>query len=206
MLSVNNRARNRSFVLVMSSHLLSDPSLLEELKDKKEKMTNSLRLSPQTDSIKKNDKKKEKHTRSHTSKSDIPALNGRDSLNNSPDKKKIKKKRKKKTFDDDDEEKGNSDTSSEFGDSAINVPSKRQRLIEKGPGGSSDEDGELTAEGEIETESDPNAVSNFRISAPLREKLKSKGIESLFPIQAMTFDILLNGSDLVGRARTGQVY
>ncbi|XP_004496646.1 DEAD-box ATP-dependent RNA helicase 7 [Cicer arietinum] len=51
---------------------------------------------------------------------------------------------------------------------------------------------------------DPNAVSKFRISEPLREKLKEKGIESLFPIQAMTFDLVLNGSDLVGRARTGQ--
>ncbi|KAF2315728.1 hypothetical protein GH714_040260 [Hevea brasiliensis] len=51
---------------------------------------------------------------------------------------------------------------------------------------------------------DPNAISRFRISGPLREKLKSKGIESLFPIQAKTFDDIHNGSDLVGRARTGQ--
>jgi len=52
---------------------------------------------------------------------------------------------------------------------------------------------------------DPNALSKFKISEPLREKLKEKGIESLFPIQAMTFDIILQGCDLVGRARTGQV-
>lgn len=52
---------------------------------------------------------------------------------------------------------------------------------------------------------DPNAVSKFRISGPLREMLKEKGIVSLFPIQAMTFDTVLDGSDLVGRARTGQV-
>ncbi|GAB4858705.1 hypothetical protein Ancab_010178 [Ancistrocladus abbreviatus] len=58
-------------------------------------------------------------------------------------------------------------------------------------------------EGKIE-EKNPNAVSNFRISKPLRDALKSKGIESLFPIQAMTFDIVIGGSDLVGRARTGQ--
>ncbi|KAI9076706.1 hypothetical protein K1719_041346 [Acacia pycnantha] len=58
-------------------------------------------------------------------------------------------------------------------------------------------------EQEVEKE-DPNAVSNFRISAPLRAKLKEKGIESLFPIQAMTFDTVLDGADLVGRARTGQ--
>lgn len=52
---------------------------------------------------------------------------------------------------------------------------------------------------------DHNAVSKFKISEPLREKLKEKGIESLFPIQAMTFDTILHGFDLVGRARTGQV-
>ncbi|KAI9117734.1 hypothetical protein K1719_011149 [Acacia pycnantha] len=56
---------------------------------------------------------------------------------------------------------------------------------------------------EVEKEN-PNAISNFRISAPLRAKLKEKGIESLFLIQAMTFDTVLDGSDLVGRARTGQ--
>ncbi|KAL5099358.1 hypothetical protein RYX36_003685 [Vicia faba] len=51
---------------------------------------------------------------------------------------------------------------------------------------------------------DPNAVSNFRISEPLKMKLKEKGIEALFLIQAMTFNTILDGSDLVGRARTGQ--
>ncbi|KAK4278620.1 hypothetical protein QN277_016443 [Acacia crassicarpa] len=58
-------------------------------------------------------------------------------------------------------------------------------------------------EEEVEKEN-LNAILNFRISAPLRAKLKEKGIESLFPIQAMTFDTVLDGSDLVGRARTGQ--
>ncbi|KAJ8552750.1 hypothetical protein K7X08_020143 [Anisodus acutangulus] len=51
---------------------------------------------------------------------------------------------------------------------------------------------------------DPNALSNFRISVPLREALIAKGINALFPIQAMTFDTVLDASDLVGRARTGQ--
>jgi ATP-dependent RNA helicase DDX21 len=50
----------------------------------------------------------------------------------------------------------------------------------------------------------PMAVSNFGISDVLRQKLKSKGIESLFPIQAQTFDAVFSGNDLVGRARTGQ--
>lgn len=63
----------------------------------------------------------------------------------------------------------------------------------------------MEAEEKEEKKEDPNAVSKFRISEPLRLKLKEKGIESLFPIQAMTFDLVLDGSDLVGRARTGQV-
>lgn len=52
---------------------------------------------------------------------------------------------------------------------------------------------------------DPNAVSRFLISEPLKARLKEKGITALFPIQAMTFDTVYDGSDLVGRARTGQV-
>ncbi|KAI9112020.1 hypothetical protein K1719_016916 [Acacia pycnantha] len=47
-------------------------------------------------------------------------------------------------------------------------------------------------------------ISNFRISKPLQEKLKEKGIEYLLPIQARTFDTILDGSNLLGRARTGQ--
>lgn len=58
---------------------------------------------------------------------------------------------------------------------------------------------------EGEEADDPNALSNFRISNALREALESKGIKALFPIQAMTFDFILDGFDLVGRARTGQV-
>lgn len=56
-----------------------------------------------------------------------------------------------------------------------------------------------------EEETDPNLLSNFRISKPSKDALISKGIKALFPIQAMTFDIVLDGCDLVGRARTGQV-
>lgn len=48
-------------------------------------------------------------------------------------------------------------------------------------------------------------VGDFRITEVLKDALKSEGIERLFPIQAMTFDIILDGSDLVGCARTGQV-
>lgn len=53
-------------------------------------------------------------------------------------------------------------------------------------------------------EENPNSVSNFRISEPLRNALKAKGIEALFPIQARTFDSVYDGLDLIGKAKTGQ--
>lgn len=70
-----------------------------------------------------------------------------------------------------------------------------------------DQEGSAVENGSVqeEAESNPMAVSNFPISEPLRSKLKSRKIEALFPIQAQTFNIVMEGEDLVGRARTGQV-
>ncbi|KMZ71158.1 DEAD-box ATP-dependent RNA helicase 7 [Zostera marina] len=51
---------------------------------------------------------------------------------------------------------------------------------------------------------DRNALRNFNISQVLVDKLKSKGINALFPIQAMSYNIIVEGTDLIGRARTGQ--
>ena len=101
-------------------------------------------------------------------------------------KSKLKESKKRKALEDDEEER--SDTSS-------------SELIE--PVVDSKESKKKKAKFE---EEDPNAVSKFRISAKLKAKLKEKGIEALFPIQAMTFNTVLDGSDLIGRARTGQVY
>lgn len=113
-----------------------------------------------------------------------------------------KKKRKKMSAEDEEDEVERSGTSSELGEPAIGRTggSKKRRLEEESD---SEEDGMVNSV--EEEEENPNALVNFRISKPLVEKLKNKGIESLFPIQAMTFDIVLDGSDLVGRARTGQV-
>ncbi|KAL7147535.1 hypothetical protein ABFS83_06G114100 [Erythranthe nasuta] len=111
---------------------------------------------------------------------------------------KKKKEKKRKALEiggggggDNEEEK--SDTSSEMGE-PMNKSGKKKKKIKL------DEEN-VTEEKVVE---DPNAVSNFRISKPLKDALKAKGIESLFPIQAMTFNLVLDGSDLVGRARTGQ--
>ena len=46
-------------------------------------------------------------------------------------------------------------------------------------------------------------VSQFRLSAVTVQALKERGISSLFEIQAKTFDAILDGKDVVGRARTG---
>ncbi|KAK2077547.1 hypothetical protein QBZ16_004392 [Prototheca wickerhamii] len=48
-----------------------------------------------------------------------------------------------------------------------------------------------------------NSIDSFPLSAPLKAALRSKGIETLFDIQAACLQKLLDGKDLVGRARTG---
>ncbi|CAK7337127.1 unnamed protein product [Dovyalis caffra] len=113
-------------------------------------------------------------------------------VSNKKEKKKEKEKTKRKAVEfDDDEER--SETSSELG-KTVNL--KKKSKIAK----VEDED----EEEEVVKADDPNAVTRFRISEPLREALKKRGIEALFPIQARTFEDVLNGCDLVGRARTGQ--
>jgi ATP-dependent RNA helicase DDX21 len=46
-------------------------------------------------------------------------------------------------------------------------------------------------------------LSAWRISPENVTALKARGIEFLFPIQEATFDLIYDGKDLVGRARTG---
>ncbi|KAF7820851.1 DEAD-box ATP-dependent RNA helicase 7 [Senna tora] len=117
-------------------------------------------------------------------------------------KKKKKESKKRKASDvelmkEDGEEK--SETSSElFEPEGTKAKSEEKRKNKKSKLDESE------AEEEEVDKQDPNAVSNFRISVQLAAKLKEKGIESLFPIQAMTFNTVFDGSDLVGRARTGQ--
>ena len=48
---------------------------------------------------------------------------------------------------------------------------------------------------------DPLALDNFRLSPAIKDLLRQKGIESLFNIQAQTLTSVLDGFDLVGRAR-----
>jgi len=48
---------------------------------------------------------------------------------------------------------------------------------------------------------DPLALDNFPLADGIRDLLRGKGIGALFPIQAQTLRSVLDGADLVGRAR-----
>ncbi|KDP22369.1 hypothetical protein JCGZ_26200 [Jatropha curcas] len=117
------------------------------------------------------------------------------------EKQKKKEKKKRKAVDTEPEDEEKSETSSELVEP---VSLKADKSKKKNKKAKLDEDEEEEGEREVAKAEDPNATSKFRISLPLREKLKSRGIEALFPIQAMTFNDILDGCDLVGRARTGQ--
>ncbi|XP_074291477.1 DEAD-box ATP-dependent RNA helicase 7-like [Silene latifolia] len=119
---------------------------------------------------------------------DVETLKTPETLESSEHKKKSKKDKKKKRKAEELEDGSDATTVSE-----IVEPSKLTSKKIK-----------LTEEVEEEEEDDPNSLSNFRISKPLKDALIYKGIKALFPIQAMTFNAVLDGADLVGRARTGQ--
>ncbi|KAM0945440.1 putative RNA helicase [Dioscorea sansibarensis] len=168
--------------------LLSDAEDAKDLRLKKPKKVDSmaidLPIAASADDEKKSEKKKKKKKHKEIESND-------QEMDDS--EKKVKKKRKAS-----DEE--TSDTSFDAGVPVVEDSKKKKKKLKVLEG----DDGEVSGSGEEDSGKNPNAVSNFRISEALREKLKSKGIESLFPIQAMTFDVILDGSDLVGRARTGQ--
>ncbi|KAM0885432.1 hypothetical protein ACQ4PT_030357 [Festuca glaucescens] len=67
------------------------------------------------------------------------------------------------------------------------------------------DNGKRTATGEDDL-ADRNALSSFQISDSMKQKLKSNGINAMFPIRAFTSRLILDGNDLVGHARPGQVH
>lgn len=162
----------------MPSLALPDHPFSEAAKDKKEK---------------KNKKMKNMETVNGDLETDSPIS----------EKKKKKESKKRKALEIEEEEE-RSETSSELVEPVNSKAEDSEKEKKKRKKTAKVEEEEEEEEGK--SEEDPNAISRFRISEPLRAKLKEKGITSLFPIQAMTFDTVLDGSDLVGRARTGQVY
>eukprot|EP01116_Phalansterium_solitarium_P006071 TRINITY_DN18387_c0_g1_i1.p1 TRINITY_DN18387_c0_g1~~TRINITY_DN18387_c0_g1_i1.p1 ORF type:complete len:706 (+),score=244.14 TRINITY_DN18387_c0_g1_i1:73-2190(+) len=53
------------------------------------------------------------------------------------------------------------------------------------------------------SEDDEGLLTNFRVAQATRDLLEAKGITKLFPIQYKSFDHVFDGSDVIGRARTG---
>ncbi|KAM7272182.1 hypothetical protein ACFE04_026845 [Oxalis oulophora] len=103
--------------------------------------------------------------------------------------KKSKKKDKKRKANESDDENENGNKSETSSDENLNV--KKKVKVD-----------DVEEEKKVELHADD--LSKYRISEPLKQKLISKGIDHLFPIQAATFDLILDGNDMVGRARTGQ--
>ncbi|XP_011654884.1 DEAD-box ATP-dependent RNA helicase 7 [Cucumis sativus] len=140
----------------------------------------------------------------------VEALASNDALEHNADGLDLSDKKKKKSKSDKESKKrkavevaddgDRSETSSELGE-PVNSRSKsgKEKKSSKKAKVVDSEDDDVEKEAE-----NPNAVTQFRISEPLKAKLREKGITSLFPIQATTFDTVYDGSDLVGRARTGQ--
>lgn len=56
-----------------------------------------------------------------------------------------------------------------------------------------------SSENELQDANPENSIHNFRISPEIKEKLISKNITTLFPIQTATFDYIYEGKDLIGR-------
>jgi ATP-dependent RNA helicase DDX21 len=72
----------------------------------------------------------------------------------------------------------------------------------KDSGKKTDSDDEPTAAAAAPA-ADPNALDNFHLAEGIKSLLRSKGIEALFPIQTACFNLVVGGTDVVGRARTG---
>ncbi|KAF5947624.1 hypothetical protein HYC85_013581 [Camellia sinensis] len=175
------------------------PSLAVSEPQKKHKMkidSNGETLEFDLSSVKKI-KKEKKLKKSKVSESDSEELN----FTEKKSKKKDKKRKASEVDEDSDEQK--SETSSELG-APMNLKSVGESVKKKKMKLEEIDHEEVENDGGVSEDENPNALSNFRISPQLIDMLKSKGIESLFPIQSMTFDVVLDGADLVGRARTGQ--
>ncbi|KAI3808863.1 hypothetical protein L1987_24826 [Smallanthus sonchifolius] len=172
--------------LAVSSETLTPPS---ETKVKKTK-----NITSETAGLESSNKKKEKKSK----RNKTTPQSTENSSDSERSEKKIKRKRKASSDTDNDE--GKSDTGSEIVE-PINLEieesmkkSKKKKM--------------KTVEVDVKEagskEDNPNSVSNFRISEPLKNALKANGIEALFPIQARTFDSIFEGLDLIGKAKTGQ--
>ena len=126
---------------------------------------------------------------------------------------KDKKKKKKKDKDDKRERKvsfskgtsSSSASSNSSSSSSSSSPAAKRAKVET-PEGRRRTRSFDKAEKDINAGCDENGnppLSKFRLSSRLVSACVGKGVTHMFPIQAQTFDMILDGSDLIGRARTG---
>lgn len=92
-----------------------------------------------------------------------------------------------------------------FADAPVSTPEASEDFKKQKTADSSDDShaGTPASSEEAVAAPSPNALDNFPLSEPLKAALRSKGINELFDIQAACLSKLLEGKDLVGRARTG---
>ena len=117
------------------------------------------------------------------------------------------KKKKKKPVDSDSDSSSSSDTdsdsdsdSSSSSSSSSSDSDSDEQMAPETPKVSND-DAKEASDGDASV--DENHVSNFNLSKEVCARLETKGITSLYSIQAQCFQPILDGKDLVGRARTG---
>lgn len=173
-------------------------SIPKDIKKKKALNTDAVfEETPNFDSSMEKKSRKEKKSKKVKTSSESESDELKGLVNDSETRKKKDKKRKNMEAEGDEER---SETSSELGEAVNLVKGDEKKGKKKAKLVEINDDGEGAEE-----EEHANAVWKFRLSEKLRDALKERGITYLFPIQAMTFDTILDGFDMVGRARTGQV-
>lgn len=113
-----------------------------------------------------------------------------------------KKKKSKKPVesDSDSSDSSDSDSSSSSSSESDSDSDSEEQIAPETPKASTD-DAQEASDGDASV--DENHVSNFNLSKEVCAQLETKGITSLYSIQAQCFQPILDGKDLVGRARTG---
>ncbi|KAG2780164.1 ATP-dependent RNA helicase [Phytophthora cactorum] len=104
------------------------------------------------------------------------------------EKKEKKEKKSKKRSREADEENDDTDPAEETGESEVEAPAAKKAKSENAT--------------HVGGEENP-PLDSFRICDETKKNLQTRGIHTLFPIQSMTFDKIMDGKDLMGRARTG---
>ncbi|KAJ1913789.1 hypothetical protein H4219_005066 [Mycoemilia scoparia] len=107
------------------------------------------------------------------------------------------KKRKSSSAKSSDGEDSDSSKKSSKNSSNKRVKEHKEQDVSEAPSASS------KSESDSESEKDPNHLDNFNISQSTKNALQKRGINALFPIQAKTLVPILEGNDVLGRARTG---